>query len=80
MMSLTLTIFNLKAMKRTCLVLVLVATSLLLSAQQWEIGFGSPDTYTSLYGGIMDSEQNIVFCGKSGPNRTDQYPYFIRVD
>ncbi|MBR0178309.1 MAG: T9SS type A sorting domain-containing protein [Bacteroidales bacterium] len=67
-------------MKRTCLVLVLITTTLLLSAQQWEIGFGSPETFTSLFGGIMDSEQNIVFCGKSGPDRTDQYPYFIRVD
>ncbi len=67
-------------MKRICLILVLLATSLLMNAQQWEIEFGSPDTYTWLNQGIKDSKQNIIFYGVSGPDRTDHYPYFIRVD
>lgn len=79
-MLLTLTSFNLKAMKRACLILLLIKTSLLLSAQQWEIDFGNSSTYTWLRQGITDREQNAIFFGMSGSDKTDCYPYFIRVD
>ena len=67
-------------MKRVCLILLLITTSLLLSAQQWEIDFGNSSTYTWLSQGITDREQNAIFFGKSGCDKTDCYPYFIRVD
>ena len=67
-------------MKRVCLILLLITTSLLLSAQQWEIDFGNSSTYTWLSQGITDREQNAIFFGKSGCDKTDYYPCFIRVD
>ena len=51
-----------------------------MKAQQWEIDFGDASTYTWLGQGITDREQNAIFFGKSGSDKTDCYPYFIRVD
>jgi hypothetical protein len=51
-----------------------------MKAQQWEIDFGDASTYTWLSQGITDREQNAIFYGKSGYDKTDYYPYFIRVD
>jgi len=60
-----------------CCLMVMVATGY---AQQWEIDFGDASTYTWLSQGITDREQNAIFFGKSGYDKTDCYPYFIRVD
>lgn len=60
-----------------CCLMVMVATGY---AQQWEIDFGDASTYTWLSQGITDREQNAIFFGKSGCDKTDCYPYFIRVD
>ncbi len=57
-----------------------LAFAILGSAQQWEIDFGDNSTYTWLNQGITDREHNTIFFGKSGYDKTDYYPYFIRVD
>ena len=60
-----------------CCLMVMAATGY---GQQWEIDFGDASTYTWLSQGITDREQNAIFFGKSGCDKTDCYPYFIRVD
>ena len=66
-----------KRFMMTCCLMVMAAMGY---AQQWEIDFGDASTYTWLSQGITDREQNAIFFGKSGCDKTDCYPYFIRVD
>lgn len=67
-------------MKKTCLILMCIVTSMMLNAQQWEIDFGDPSTFTWLDRGIVDADQNVIFFGRSGSDKTDCYPYIMRVD
>ena len=67
-------------MKRTFMILLCIVFSSVLNAQQWEIDFGDASTYTWLNQGITDREQNTIFYGRSGYDKTDYYPYIIRVD
>lgn len=67
-------------MKRTFLILLCIVFSSVLNAQQWEVDFGDPTCYTWLNRGIKDAEQNIIFVGTSGSDKTDTYPYIMCVD
>ena len=51
-----------------------------MKAQQWEFDFGNDSTFSWIIQGITDREQNAIFFGKSGCDKTDYYPCFIRVD
>ena len=69
-----------KTTKKFMMICCLMVMAAVGYAQQWEIDFGDASTYTWLSQGITDREQNAIFFGKSGCDKTDCYPYFIRVD
>lgn len=69
-----------KTTKKTMMICCLMVMAATGYGQQWEIDFGDASTYTWLSQGITDREQNAIFFGKSGCDKTDCYPYFIRVD
>ncbi len=66
-------------MRRFFLTLLTAIISMAVNAQQWEIDFGDPESYTALSSGIVNDQGEAVFVGNYGPDENHYYPLIMRV-
>lgn len=66
-------------MKRFVLVILAAIVGMAAKAQQWEMDYGDPNSYTVFGPGVVNSNGDAVLVGASGTDKNHYYPAIVSV-
>ena len=66
-------------MKRFVLVILAAIVGMAAKAQQWEMDYGDPNSYTIFSPGVVNSNGDAVLVGASGTDKNHYYPAIMSV-